>query len=139
MPEHDQHQANELVGQPDARDPAPVGVEAPHLADAAWQGAGLGHRTAQASRHALLLDAQHTHGNAWVARALAARQPAGEGAGAAAPEADPAATAGVIVGDDADPGPGQMSRSAFLDQLRSKAAEAAAEALEGTIWALTAG
>jgi hypothetical protein len=85
---------------------------------------------------AFVLAAQQAYGNAVVARAMAARQPADGGAPAAA---DGGAAAGLIVADDAEPGPGQMARGQFLAQLRDAAAAAARDVLGTSPMALAVG
>jgi Domain of unknown function (DUF4157)/Protein-glutamine gamma-glutamyltransferase len=131
MSEHDRQPATERTERPESPG-AGEHAPAPGGGAGAWSEPGLAHRTAGDARVALVLGAQHGQGNAWVARALAQRQAADDDA--PAPES---AAAGLIVADDVAPAAGQMAREAFLTALREAAATAAAEELDGTIWALT--
>jgi hypothetical protein len=137
LPEHE-HQAPDAV-EKSAR-PAPAEssapAEMPAAGGSAWLAEGLGHSTAGAPRAAFIADAQRTHGNAWVARAVAQRQAAdGEPAAAGKGDRKERAPDLLIVDDDAAVEPGQMGRRAFVDALRAAATETASATLDGTMWA----
>ncbi|MFL6260722.1 MAG: DUF4157 domain-containing protein [Thermoanaerobaculia bacterium] len=67
-----------------------------------------------------------------VSQEQSAAAPEGKSAEAAPEARGGGAPKGLIVADDAKPGPGQTTKSAFLDELHTAACAAAEEGLEGT-------
>jgi hypothetical protein len=132
-----EHEATGPAPAEEARTPAPSG---PLPGAAPWlrgPAAGLDHATAAAARTAMVLGAQHGQGNAWVARALAQRQPAPDGGAAPAAPGAPGAPAALIVEDTEQPQPGQLTRSGFLAQLRPAVVTEATAALDNPLLALS--
>jgi hypothetical protein len=100
-------------------------------------------------RQAAVLCMQQTRGNQYVARMLAQRQadspptpaPASSAAASAPASTDPAAAVGpgLIVDDGArDVQPGQMTKSAFLVQVRTAIDNTVEQTLAGSPWAALA-
>ena len=135
----EQHE-HEATGEHPAEQAQPVAPAAPLARAAPWlgsAGAGLDHPTAAVARTSSVLGAQRSHGNAWVARALAQREAAAGAEPGAGGAGTAAAPGGLIVEDAQEAQPGQLTRSAFAAQLRPALITTARAALQNPLLALS--